>query len=379
MSELTIRQCICDTVFESFCEMRNAQPPKDRLHYFDVVLEGSSETNAVLLQKLYTDIISRSNVDYGRIPDSQGVLIKYKEYELMTQSMDKINKLFEGSPTSEVTLMNKLHDMIISCKKDYEFGYKFNVEIVKIAYCTSVLTLYELINICILEYTSKLRDKSGIGFKFNKVPKKDILVIRGATSLLKSYESGQWTKMMNDFKKDPSIIGLTGVASEAGIFNKSIGEIVEPFVNKYNIMGDAGSAAKFNLKGVANAVGAGLNKIPLPIKIIAAVIGVFIAIRELIVVFFNSATKMKDYLRTQKEFVDATISQELQDGTSETVIKKHQKLADRLEGIANFIEVRILKTNGDAKKDLETANKENYSKQELTSQPVGGFGGEIEF
>lgn len=375
MSELTIKQCICDSVFESFCEMRSAQPPKDRLHYFDVVLEGSVETNAVLLQKLYNDIISRSNVDYGQIPDSHGVLTRYKEYDLMVQSMDKINKLFEGAPTSEVTLMNKLHDMIITCKKDYEFGYKFNVEIVKISYCTAVLTLYELINICILEYTSKLRVKSGIGFKFNRIPKKDILVIRGATSLLKSYESGQWTKMMNEFKKDPSIIGL---ATEAGIFDKSIGEMAEPFINKYKIMGDAGTGAKFNPKGVANAIGAGIKKIPLPVKIIAAVIGIFIAIRELIIVFFNSATKMKDYLRTQKEFVDATISQELQDGTPDSVVKKHQKLADRLEGIANFIEVRILKTNGDAKKDLESANKENYSKQELTSQPAG-FGGEIEF
>lgn len=376
MSELTIKQCICDSVLESFCEMRNAQPPKDRLHYFDVVLEGSSETNAVLLQKLYTDIISRSNVDYGQIPDSQGVLIKYKEYDLMSQSMEKINTLFEGSPSQEVTMMNKLHDMIIACKKDYEFGYKFNVEIVKIAYCTAVLTLYELINICILEYTSRLRSKSGIGFKFNKIKKKDILVIRGATSLLKSYETGQWTRMMNEFKKDPSIVGL---ATEAGIFDKTIGEMVEPFINKYNIMGEAGKKAKFNPKGVVDAVGAGVKKIPLPVKVIACVIGIFIAIRELIIVFFNSATKMKDYLRTQKEFVDATISQELQDGTPEAVIKKHQKLADRLEGIANFIEVRILKTNSDAKKDLEAANKENYSKQELTSQPSGGFGGGIEF
>lgn len=376
MSEITIKQCICDSVLESFCEMRNAQPPKDRLHYFDVVLEGSAETNAILLQNLYNDIIARSNVDYGTIPDSQGVLIKYKEYDLMVQSMDKINSLFGNTPTEEVTMMNKLHDMIITCKKDYEFGYKFNVEIVKIAYCTAVLTLYELINICILEYTSKLRSKSGIGFKFNKVKKKDILILRGAKSLLKSYETGQWTRMMNEFKKDPSIIGL---ATEAGIFDKSIGEMVEPFINKYNIMGGPGAAAKFNPKGLVNAVSAGINKIPLPIKIIAIVIGIFIAIRELIVVFFNSAMKMKDYLRTQKEFVDATISQELQDGTPDAVINKHQKLAERLEGIANFIEVRVLKTNTDAKKDLESTNKENYSKQDLNTQPSNGFGGSIEF
>lgn len=376
MNELTIKQCICDSVLESFHEMRLAQPPKDRLHYFDVVLEGNTETNAVLLQKLYTDIISRSNVDYGLIPDSQGVLIRYKEYELMSQSMDKINLLFEGNPSSEVTMMNKLHDMIISCKKDYEFGFKFNVEIVKIAYCTAVLTLYELINICILEYTSKLRHKSGIGFKFNKIKKKDILVIRGATSLLKSYETGQWTKMMNEFKKDPSIIGL---ATEAGIFDKSIGEMVEPFINKYNIMGGPGQKAKFNPKGLGDAVNAGLNMIPLPVKIIVGVIGIFIAIRELIVVFYNSATKMKDYVKTQKEFVDATISQEIQDGTPDAVIKKHQKLADKLDGIANFIEVRILKTNSDAKRDLDASNRENYSKQELTSQPTNGFGGGIEF
>ena len=52
MSEINLRYYANDAVMESFFDMRNAQEPKDRLHYFDVVMEGSAETNAILLQKL---------------------------------------------------------------------------------------------------------------------------------------------------------------------------------------------------------------------------------------------------------------------------------------------------------------------------------------
>ena len=82
MSDVNLRYLLPDVVMESFYDMRNSQPPKDRLHYLDVVLEGSVESNATLLQKLYTDIISKSNIDYGQIPDSQDKA--YHVTELLT-------------------------------------------------------------------------------------------------------------------------------------------------------------------------------------------------------------------------------------------------------------------------------------------------------
>ena len=358
MADINMKQLLGEPAMESFCDMRNDQPPKDRLHYFDVVLEGSTETNAALIQKLYVDIISRTNIDFGTIPDSHGALTKYKGYKLMAESMDNINKLYEGVISEEVTMMNKLHDMIIACRADYEFGYKFDIEIIKITYCVAVMTLYELINICILAYTRQMRKNGKIEFDFVKVKKKDVIVIRGAKALLKSYESGQWTRMVQESKKDPSLMKMAPApATEASFFGTK------------------------TLGGAVSAGAAMLSKVPTPIAVIGiglvAFVAVLIAVRALVYFFYHNASKFNDYIRTQKDFVDAAVKTEVSEGESSEVIDRHSKIAGKLEGIANFIEVRILKTNTEAKKDLSETNATNYSKSEF--QQSVGFGGNIEF
>ena len=383
MSVMNLQNLVSEPVMESFYDMRNAQDPKDRLHYFDVVLEGSAETNAVLLQKLYTDIISRSNIDFGTIPDSQGALIKYKEYKLMSQSMSHLNELYEGTSSEELTMMNKIHDMIITCRKDYELGYKFDIEIIKIAYCTAVMTLFELINICILDYTKKLRSDNGISFDFNKVKKKDMLFIRGAKSLLNAYENGQWNTLMTEIRKTPMKYS-SSIASEAfapdALFDMAAKGVnaAKPVLGKIAKSKAVATAVKATTMAstVASKTWGFLS---LPIKIVTVAIAILMAIRTLIAVFFNSAAKMKDWLHIQKEFVEANVRQEMEEGkVSNNVIEKHKKLADKLEAIANFIEIRIFKTDIAAKKDIMESNKDNYNKSDFTN-PKFGFGGSIEF
>lgn len=346
-----------EVVMESMNAMRLAQPPKERLHYFDTVMEGTAETNAILLQKLYTDIISRSNIDFGSIPDSRGNLIKYKEYPLIQESMERLNILFEGVASEELTLMNKFHDMIISCKKDYEFGFSFDIEMIKLIYNVAVTTLYDLINICILSYTKKVRKDAGIEFDFGKIKKKDILVLKNAKSLLKSYQTGQWAKMMTSLKKDPRLFegsDTATISTEASLFGKqSLGEAVKAGVDF--------------VKSLPKAI-------TIPAAIITSIIIIFFAIRGLIYAFFCARIKMSDNLKIQKEFVDAAIRQEKEDGEPDVIVKKHTKLADRIQSLANFFEVKLLHSNSEAEKELEKSNQTNYK----TSDFKNPFGGNIE-
>ena len=355
MSDVNLRYLLPDVAMESFYDMRNSQPPKDRLHYLDVVLEGSVESNATLLQKLYTDIISKSNIDYGQIPDSQGALIKYSGYKLMSESMDKINTLFKGSNYEEITMMNKLHDIIISCRKDYELGYKFNIEIVKIAYCTAVMTLYEMINICILLYTKKLRNQNGIEFDFKTAKKKDLIIYRGAKSIIKCYETNQWTKMMNEFRKDPAFMGIgnTSVATED--FTDTFGT----FIN-YGIEWIKGAPKGVKIVG----------------KVVVGIIAILSGIRIVVYHFYNSACKIKDWSKNQQEFINCMADQDERNGVSTDKVEKERKLSSKLQSLADFIEVRLLKTNSDAKADLNTSDKTNYSTSEFKNI---GFGGNVEF
>lgn len=345
-----------ECAIESFNNMRLSQPSKDRLHYYDVVMEGSAESNAILLQKLYSDIISKSNIDFGSIPDSRGDFLKYKEYSVMEQAMDKLNKLFEGIASDEITLMNQLNDMIISCRKDFEFGYKFDIEILKITYCTSIMTLHEMISICILSFTQRMRKESGISFNFSNTKKKDILVIKTTKSLIKAYNNGQWSKMINALKKDPNLMN-NNIANEA----------IAPI---------AGMTFGEGIK----MIGAGIAAIPkfisIPLAVIASFILILILVRNLIYIFYCGSISVRDYTKSEKELVDIVISKEKEEGTNNKVIDKHTKISEALHNIANFIEVKILNNDKQAKKELDNSNKNNF---QISTFKNPEFGGIVEF
>lgn len=343
-----------EAALEAFNNMRLAQPVKDRLHYFDVAIEGNSQENATLLQKLYVDIISKSNIDFGTIPDSKGNLLKYTNYPTMEDAISSINKIFSGIASDTVKNTNRLHDMIISCRKDFELGYSFDIEILKVTYCTCVMSLHEMINFCIFEYAQRLRQNAGVIFDFAKVKKKDILVLKNVNSLLKAYDNGQWKKMVDTFRKDPTIL-KAGTANEALQFSIAAGAAPGAF-------GTAVATA-------ANAIVT--SPLFLPLATVAVFILLFILIRGLIYVFYCGAVSIRDYVKTEKALVDITIQNEKTDGTSTEVVKKHSKIADKLQSIANFIEVKILNNDKQAKAELKKSDQENFNSTSISSQAFG--------
>ena len=345
-------------ILEAFMDMRQAQPAKERLHYLDKVLEGSNQENAILLQKLYTDIISKSNIDFGSIPDSKGNILKYSEYKSMEAAISALNNLFEGKVSEDMKLLNGLHDMIISCRKDFEMGYNFDIEIIKIIYCTAVTSLHEMISLCVFEYTEKMRKTAGVNFNFANTKKKDILVLKNVRSLLKSYEKGQWKKMMDAFRKDPNLM-------KAGVANEGLID--------FSVTANAAGIGK-TIAGAGHAI----TNSPLfiPVAVIAAFILLFIIIRNLIYVFYCGAVSLRDYINVEKEIVDVAIKNESQNGTSAEVVKKHSRISDKLHSIANFIEVKILNSDKQARKELEKSNRENFSSSDFSNQ---AFGADMEF
>lgn len=345
-----------DVVLEGLYQMRQDQPPKDRLKYGDIVFEGSTEKNAILLQKLYTDIIAKSNIDFGTIPDSRGNLVKYSGYPLIQQSMDRINALFSGVSSEEVTLMNEIHDMIVSCKTDFMYGFTMQNEFVKVTYNTAVMTLYELINICILSYAKKLRSTKGIDFEFGKVKKKDLIVIKNAKSLLKGYKNGQWNTAMKAFRNNPGLLNVSP-ATEGSLFGKdvSFGE---------------------GIKGIVDTIGKVPSIIKIPLMAIAAIIGLMMIVRGLISLFWTGVVKIRDYAKVQQKFVDITLRTEEDEGVDEKTLKFHQTVSNKLGDIANFIEVRVLQSDKKAKEEIRKSNAENFQASDFTDV---GFGGDVEF
>lgn len=364
-----IRMYLDDYAMESLVEMRMDQPSKDRLHYFDTVMEGSVESNALLLQKLYMDIISHNSIDYGNIPESQGALIKYKDYKIMSEAIDALNRLFAGVKCDEVDMMNQLHDLIIAQRKDFEFGYHFDIEIVKISYCVSVLTLCQMINICILAYTKQLRKNGAIEFSFNKVKKKDVIVLRGAKALIASFTSGEWGRMINQMKKDPTMMKVPQVVETPSPANEADGYL--------DMAESIGKAISAKISGLS--ISSRLGAFGKTAAIAAGVVATFLALRQLVYFFFKGSDRLKKWLENQRDFVDTVAKQEKESGAAEITIKKHEKLASRLGHLADWIEIHILKSNSDAKKALSESNRENFSKNDFKSSVGFGSGSNIEF
>ena len=273
---------------------------------------------------------------------------------------DYINQLFEGISVEEVEMMNKLHDMIIACRKDYEYGYAHDIEIVKITYNVSVYSLHEMVNLCVLIYTRKMRTDAGIKFDFRKEKKKNILLLNNVKGLLRNYSSGQWGNLMREFRKNPALLTASAPATEAG---------------PINVIVDSGNTGEMISRGVKGVITFGKN-LPLPVKIIIGAIALFIVVRALIYYFYQAARGVKDEIRSNKEFVDFTVAQEREDGAPDKVISKHTKLSERLESVANFIEVKLLKQNAAAEKELQESNQSNFQASDFKNP---SFGGDITF
>lgn len=364
MSErIELQNYLSEYAMEAMIELRTSQEPKDRLHYFDTALEGTTEASATLLQKLYQDIISRSAIDFGQIPESQGALTKFKDYRTMEEAIECLNKLFAGVKNDEIDIMNRLHDQIIAARKDFAFGYQFDVEMIKLIYCTSVCTLMEMINLCILSYTKSLRDKNAVEFTFTKLKKKDLLVIRSAKAVLHSFESGEWNRIMNVVKKDPAIrrpVTESSMAME--------GQIKDVYDDVTNIArGVIGSNGMANIKGAIGKVPNFLfhTKGGNIVLIIAGLIALFASIRKLIFYFFKGRAKVSDWMKNEKEFVKACYDSDITSGNNSATTEKKKNLANKLDRLADTIEIKASRANVEAEKALNTSNRENFSAKSL--------------
>lgn len=343
-----------DIILEELNTMMLAQDPKDRMHYVDAVLESvlSPAGKSKLIQQLYVDIIQKSNIDFGKIPQSKGNLTGYEYYDPMVKSIDALNTLFnDGSnkKVEELDLTNRLHDLIVECRDDFEYGYKFDVQIVQITYCLLVMSLYDMIGLCINKYTNYMKDIKGVEFKFTQAKTNKNLLLKYVRDFIKGYDSGEWTKMMISFKKHPTEV--KSMALNNGKATEGFADVVKAGISAG--VGYVGAAA-----GLAGAIGTVWGVIWVSLTI-------FFAIRGLIYLAYYVPFKINAYIKVQADFLKYAIEKDNE--PSSTSVESQKKFLSKLESLSTFIETRILRMNTVAKKKLDEDAKTNYSKADLLS------------
>lgn len=329
-----------DFANESLMDMVNAQPVKDRYEYKTAVIEStlSIASKSQMIQKLYADIISKSHVDFGKIPDSKGDLTSYKYYEDMSQTIGVLNQLLDKNKCQELQIVNDLHDNLVSLRSDFELGYKFDIEFIKLTYCSAVYALHEVIGVCILTYVDYLKSVNGAEFEFKwSKDSNNIFVVNAAKSLNKSFKNGDWQKIMMSFKKDQQ--------NFLGLFS-TIGSVT------------VGSAL------------AGSLSIPWAPIIIAGIILLFFAIRAILYSMYSSAAKLDNYVTVQKELLKLDMDNDLTK-MDPKAIAREDKLMSALDSIANFIKTKIFKSDADAQKEIRETDAKDFSKDELKMAMAG--------
>lgn len=331
-------------VMEAFQELRLDQDVSDRAKYLDLAMEAAASPNGQLLNKLYRDILEHSDIDFGKVPDSKGDITRYYYYNQMADTINVLNKLTAGTPledSANMKLMNRFHNMILNLRGDFEFGFRSGSDFLKITYNLYVMTLYELIEVCLCDYTDYLKEtvKSDNGTKSKRVAKSR-MVVENALGIMRYYEDGTWKKIMTQMRSDGgNFLGLQDIdwSGAAGILGK------HPTLVK--VVGGIGIT-------------------------IAAIIAILWAIRKITYYFYSSRQKFSDYATSQAAILKANMSSEKE----ADAYAAQKKILDSLENAAAIADARIDRTTKAAEKAIHESNKEKYAPAELRA-PISSAGG----
>lgn len=319
-----------DYAVEAFVELRNDQPLKDRFKYLDVAIEGivNPQTRVKMIQRLYEDLIAHADIDFGCIPETKGDFTKYRHYKIITNTIESFSKLNCKNNVSEIELCEKLFNMLIACRSDFEYGYKFEVELIKVSYGTLVIALHRMIDIAIMRTVEVAKQLGGFNFQVAHSKCNDLLVYQSVKGIVKSYEKGEWTEMINSFKK-----GRSNFMGPFGAALKSAGLIT-----------GAGAATALTATGtVAFAI--------------VSMLVIVLCIRKLVYLFYSSAYKINDSINRYKGFLEYAMNSE----TNESAKLKQKSCLDKMNRIHDIIETKIFAENDKAKKKLSKVNKERFT------------------
>jgi len=356
-------------LMEQLEDIRFDQTTKDRIHYNDIVLEAitTSEGQAIMLDKLFKETQKIDGVDFGNIPDTRGDITKFRYYGQLNDCIELINEIVADDSTPNIQTMNRLQQILLDARPDFEFGFKSDNFIITSMYKVMVLSLFEIENVCIVDVTEYLRKRVSISTSAKTMAKMRT-VVKNANQFIKMYENGQWSTMLRAFRSgkayefavshDESMTPATelnlrteisidtakGVAgSAANVVKNTPGAVKDMF----KLVGQKYASFKSEHHGLAIA-GA----------IIGAVILALFIIRRGISLFYHGAGNLKKWVKNNAEILKAHLKLQ---NDNEDAITKQKKMLDSLENIADTIDYNILKTEKESDAEMSKNNRENFT------------------
>ena len=400
-NEFANNKMLCGYLTAMQCD----QDVRDRRHYVETALEALSQpgTQAVMLNKLFKELTKVESIDFGLIPDSKGDITKYKYYYQLCDMMDLLRKYMEGETTENFQTMEKLHNLMLSLKPDFTFGFRIDNFMITSTYNLMVRSLYDLIDICISDVTKHLRKSLQMGMtKTDRSQHR--MVTTAVNSFIRACENGDWANMMRAIRSSGGNIVTTESFShytdshvdiaEEGVFDNlgskisNAAKFVATATGKNSDSGffgsvNRGAAAVGNVPNVASnlandagimngnkisgkAVLTRIKSLPIHIKVLG-VIGIVVALlftlRALIYLYYTTAGKLSAKIREHAEILREAVA--VENDKNLNAIQKKKKLLNWLEDLADKIDYRVFKMEKVATKEITDSNKTDYSPSEI--------------
>lgn len=285
-----------------------------------------------LTSRLYEHIVARvDDIDFGTIPNSKGDITMVDNFDKLLDCLDVMESLLVQykQDTKPVKTIKLAIENVKERKELFEKGFRYQVELPMITYCTIVLSIISstsfLVSTCI---------------EFIKIPSQDEFgVVLDKVSLVKS-KSNLLFNNLDRFNK----------ACDKNQIDNCLEVVI-----KNNMKNLTGVEVGFVVGGVAMA-SLILNIIPI--------------LRELIFFFYYSRTRISDYFDIQADLLQMNAYSVQNNDTMkktdrEKIAKKQMKIVELFRKISNKVAIDTKKSEVKATKDVIKSSSERVKTSDL--------------
>ena len=354
-------------VMEALHDIAMDLPAAERSKYVQVATEAmatNTDTQLKIISKLAKQVNGLQQIDLEQCNKSMGDVTKYQYYDALAKAMEIINESEITSDIPNVIRMNKIHTILLDNREDFVWGYKKNEVLTMRAYCTLVRMLFIMIDLSISDYIKKM----DINFKFNtKVDATPTKVSRFTTDtdrMIKLFETGQWSALMNASKKAAAkrtaraIDEMNGVEPPANMANEAI------TINRNN---GKSISIPTNAAEIINTIANHPTA-----SIIIAVLVIMLCYRTVAFYVAKLGAKFANVFRHSAELIKAY--GEANRDQSSSAVERQNKMYNRMIGTADRIDAFFNKAAVQADAELKEANRKDLNTAEITTIDSIDFG-----
>lgn len=347
-----------------------ATEQENPIKYRSVVMESvknSATVRARLVDVLYQDIVKRKNYNFDVIPSTMGNVTKMPSYATFLEALEALKQLTAGEKKGQVhdtvQLVVDLHNKIVIRRADFEYGYKMHIDIIQLAYCTSVSALYQLMNVCIYAVSSTVTDGVTMAQAFNKACAKNDYLLQSAMGMSRALDDKNWKEFMTPLKKNTK---------------NFLGTNPESVVREAFEVEDEFEVAEESVAGVVGAIGAGLG---IAAKVGGVIIGgimagyvigngilaVMSAISEAMYGLYVAKGRVAEWISFQKALIDHAMGED-----DKLANDKMMKGASKVLGfIQGRLDRELSTVNKTAKDEKQNASRrQTFSNENLKKTPT---------